>query len=266
MEGSLGNMSQSGLDDYSQRDSITPMSVKHETEKRKNNYKSTKNKRRSKNDSQGRNYKCPQCDKSYLSYPALYTHKKQKHKNTQPAAKKSQKQVSQASSSKRGRPPKMAEKVDPTSERFFESEDKKYSVNSMPYSQSNGMNAKTSHAAIMLELYQECLDDFKRQKINFDNRIFYNQLQPNLNPLYNVLEYVVQQDVENVKEVVKTCDDAFALYLKFVYKQASPELFKHVCKFIIIWREAFNSYGLDKINIKDNASQELRDHVTNLNK
>lgn len=37
-----------------------------------------RNKRRSKNDNEGRTYQCG-CGKSYLSYPALYTHIKQKH-------------------------------------------------------------------------------------------------------------------------------------------------------------------------------------------
>lgn len=35
--------------------------------------------RRSKNDVEGRNFICKLCGKSYLSYPALYTHSKQKH-------------------------------------------------------------------------------------------------------------------------------------------------------------------------------------------
>lgn len=38
-----------------------------------------KSKRRSKNDVDGRDHKCKFCDKTYLSYPALYTHMKQKH-------------------------------------------------------------------------------------------------------------------------------------------------------------------------------------------
>lgn len=38
-----------------------------------------KQKRRSKNDIQGRDHKCSICDKTYLSYPALYTHMKNKH-------------------------------------------------------------------------------------------------------------------------------------------------------------------------------------------
>eukprot|EP00826_Nyctotherus_ovalis_P003862 TRINITY_DN1079_c0_g1_i2.p1 TRINITY_DN1079_c0_g1~~TRINITY_DN1079_c0_g1_i2.p1 ORF type:complete len:316 (-),score=74.37 TRINITY_DN1079_c0_g1_i2:164-1111(-) len=36
-------------------------------------------KRRSKHDVVGRDYKCDHCSKSYLSYPALYTHTKTKH-------------------------------------------------------------------------------------------------------------------------------------------------------------------------------------------
>ena len=33
-----------------------------------------KGKRRSKNDVEGRDFKCSYCPKTYLSYPALYTH------------------------------------------------------------------------------------------------------------------------------------------------------------------------------------------------
>lgn len=38
----------------------------------------TVQKRRPRKDTQNRDYKCP-CGKNYLSYPALYTHVKQKH-------------------------------------------------------------------------------------------------------------------------------------------------------------------------------------------
>jgi hypothetical protein len=37
-----------------------------------------KKSRRTKKDGEGRNYACP-CGKTYLSYPALYTHVKTKH-------------------------------------------------------------------------------------------------------------------------------------------------------------------------------------------
>ena len=41
--------------------------------------KKKKGTRRSKREAEGRNYVCKMCSKSYLSYPALYTHYKQKH-------------------------------------------------------------------------------------------------------------------------------------------------------------------------------------------
>lgn len=44
----------------------------------------SKHKRRSKNDNQGRNFKCG-CGKKYLSYPALYTHIKTKHGGVTPS-------------------------------------------------------------------------------------------------------------------------------------------------------------------------------------
>jgi hypothetical protein len=43
--------------------------------------KNRNRKRRSKNDSNGRNHKCPKCGKSYLSQPALTNHIKTKHRN-----------------------------------------------------------------------------------------------------------------------------------------------------------------------------------------
>ncbi len=40
--------------------------------------------RRSKNDQDGRNFKCSYCGKSYLSQPALTNHVKSKHKQNDP--------------------------------------------------------------------------------------------------------------------------------------------------------------------------------------
>ena len=46
-----------------------------------------KEKRRARNDPQNRNYICG-CGKSYLSYPALYTHQKAKHGQEKPPGTK----------------------------------------------------------------------------------------------------------------------------------------------------------------------------------
>lgn len=74
MEGSFGGDNGDGSFEPSAKDTI-------KSEKSKNSVPrdNPKSKRRSKNDSEGRNFKCNLCEKSYLSYPALYTHKKTKH-------------------------------------------------------------------------------------------------------------------------------------------------------------------------------------------
>ena len=50
-------------------------------------FNKARSKRRSKNDNVGRTYSCG-CNKSYLSYPALYTQNKQKHNGVAPEGTK----------------------------------------------------------------------------------------------------------------------------------------------------------------------------------
>ncbi len=72
--------------------------------------------RRSKKDKEGRSFKCDKCDKTYLSYPALYTHTKIKHSEGADG-----KPILPVFSGRgRGRPRKNANKVDPTSDEFFQ--------------------------------------------------------------------------------------------------------------------------------------------------
>ena len=84
------------------------------------NQSKIKGKRRSKNETEGRNYKCTQCERTYLSYPALYTHIKTKHS--------SQGETPLTSGRGRGRPKKnltREERIDPTSPLYFRAEDRK---------------------------------------------------------------------------------------------------------------------------------------------
>jgi len=86
------------------------------------NGKRRRAKRRSKNDLDGRDYKCSFCPKTYLSYPALYTHMKTKH------SKGSDGQHLLLNSGRgRGRPKKNAGRVttiDPESDDYFKTLDK----------------------------------------------------------------------------------------------------------------------------------------------
>ena len=73
-------------------------------------------KRRSKNDKQGRDFKCKYCEKTYLSYPALYTHMKQKHSKGPDGEQRNP----PTSGRGRGRPRKNPyQRMDPRTEDFF---------------------------------------------------------------------------------------------------------------------------------------------------
>ena len=76
--------------------------------------------RRSRNDPEGRDYKCQVCEKTYLSYPALYTHMKQKH-----ALDPNGMHVNAHAPRMRGRPKKGDyTRTDPTSDKFLSQEGK----------------------------------------------------------------------------------------------------------------------------------------------
>lgn len=79
-------------------------------------------KRRSKNDVEGRDYVCRYCDKTYLSYPALYTHQKQKHSK----GPDGEIRAPPSSGRGRGRPRKNPyQRVDPKSEEYFLSQERR---------------------------------------------------------------------------------------------------------------------------------------------
>ena len=84
----------------------------NDEEQRKDDHKtetSRAGRRRSKNDQNGRSYKCG-CGKMYLSYPALYTHIKTKHDMVQPAGTYG---PQFRNGRGRGRPRKMKETTEP---------------------------------------------------------------------------------------------------------------------------------------------------------
>jgi hypothetical protein len=197
MEDSLGNdLSQDLNGDYSANDSGFNIG-KGEKSKRSNSKGPSKSKRRSKNDSQGRNFECDLCDKKYLSYPALYTHKKQKHSVLDSSTPKHA-----SSLNRRGRPFKN-ENISPLTERYFEAEDKR--VGEAPSNLEN--------------CYKQALSEFRIKKMTLDSKLFELQLDLSQNPLFSILNQVSNKDLLSLsqasKEESKVADKAFALYLRY---------------------------------------------------
>lgn len=85
-------------------------------ERDEDGFEEVRGRRRSKNDVEGRDHRCKYCDKTYLSYPALYTHTKQKH-STGPDGEQ---RAPPTSGRGRGRPRKNTnQRTDPKSEEYF---------------------------------------------------------------------------------------------------------------------------------------------------
>lgn len=239
------DLSQSGQGDMSHDNSLTQKS-KLGRSKDQNTKGTPRTKRRSKNDSQGRTHKCNQWDKSYLSYPALYTHRKQKHNNNDAETPRQS-----VASNRKGRPPKV-EKINPSTESYFTMDDKKPGEN----------------PADFLVNYQEALNEFKINKLSLDSKMFSMQLDTSSNPLFQVLR-IINEKGDNYfegKEDVKIWDDAFAIYLKYCSEKVNANFFKTICKFIIIYREAFNQYGHDKYFSMDSEKKWEKEYYGTLHK
>lgn len=103
---------------YNQDQSQNNLDGSDDSDNENENQDSTRQvgKRRSKNDNQGRDFKCKYCEKTYLSYPALYTHMKQKHSKGPDGELRNP----PTSGRGRGRPRKNPyQRLDPRTEDFF---------------------------------------------------------------------------------------------------------------------------------------------------
>ena len=153
-------------------------------------------------------------------------------------------------SNKRGRPPKN-EKVNPWSEKYFETEDKK-----------SGDNPPRP-----LDNYDEALKEFKSEKLIFDSKLFALQMDVSQNPLYYKLTEQLRLGRHSpIKEDIKNCDDAFACYLKYCSERVNADFFRIIWKYIILYREAFNQYGPDKYVSEDSTQQWEKEYYSALHK
>ena len=237
---------------------------------------SYKGKRRSKNDNEGRNFKCNHCNRTYLSYPALYTHNKTKHNYLQQPS---------VPNRGRGRPKKNASKViqqDPTSPLYFRTEDKQGGPTMVIYGFEEAFNAFSNQEPmkykeyqshpLYIELYKLHSNNAKTLDYNIEHpqvkeigglsagfeAVLINQPQienaPNLeiaalpNPTNSVPAPINQEEVVNVEVNVKEakekkCDEIFAEYLNYVAKNVNKKVYKEMVYFVLLFRECFSANG-----------------------
>lgn len=177
-----------------------------------NNSKERK-KRRSKNDLDGRTYKCKHCEKTYLSEIALNNHVKNKHAH-----------LVEIVSRGRGRPRKSAAPENCGSSATNELKFRNFFDNSIRSKKKD----------------QEEFDLVKAARENFDNIYTkYNE------KLFENLSSPEEFALIDAKEATNI-DSAFWKYIEYCKDKTNREYFDFVFKFIVLFRECMNlSKGAD---------------------
>lgn len=246
----------------------------------------TKGKRRSKNDTVGRDYKCTQCDKNYLSYPALYTHIKTKH------SVRGETPITSVRG--RGRPKKSTNKdshVDPTSIFYFHTEERKGGPTAVIYgfkeafelvfAKSTTYKAYERHK-LYIELYKRHLENVKACNYTKEHpgvTVFglkpqglpeaIYELKSEEQPVEEPAEARVNESSEEQvvddktreenqrRKKMKKCDEIFAEYLDLIAKDTNRKCYANVVMFVLLYRECMNQYGERVIRGNTNAEANL---------
>ena len=220
-----------------------------------------KRRRRGKNEISERPFKCPDCEKSYLSGPALIIHRKNQHKFSTEAEKKS-----------RGRPKKENQQENSLIfaqnkfNEFFNSETRK-----------KIMEENNEENIINLDIIKDNLNKIFRQcKSNeifssIENVEDYSFYQLLVNKWEKEDELNFGNKSENKEENLNNekcnsliLDDIFFLYLKKFSKKANKDYFWFMIKFIVLFREFINQAKKDDIKYENIIESENKKEYSQL--
>ena len=200
------------------------------------NKKSPKiNKRRSKSEIEGRTFECKLCNKRYLSYPALYTHCKQKHK------------TNNSSGRGRGRPKKEGAEI--------ETEKNKYNPINSSYFSKEERTGKTEPSEI-----NNCIDmafsdlysiEYKTRNEQREMK-FYTHIEE------HPFLYKFKNDIHNLNENITNeheCTDNILInYLNKMSNFCNKNYYIRLIKFVTLFREHVNI--VNKTKVLDNTGIE----------
>lgn len=205
------------------------------------NNEKPKRKRRGKNDNDGRNYRCPDCDKCYLSAPALTNHRKMKHGYECGADGKN-----------KGRPKKDATNdgvqqnqknvIENKYENFFKNENRK------PPSMDQYVNDLTIKLDILKDyfgmVYSHMKESLLKDLDKIEDSPFYVLLVENwekADPTFEENKVLLNTTENNYDKVNGlSIEHIFFKYLRDVSRKTNKDYFWFMFKFIFILREFLN--------------------------
>ena len=200
-----------------------------------------KRKRRTKNDNSGRTFICKLCDKSYLSYPALYTHCKQKHNTCNTSGRG------------RGRPKK--ENGESFSERLkYNPLDASYFLKENRKGTTNYDDFEKSIKDAFNELYSHENNDRNKSK---EMKIYSNIEEHPFLGKFLLDKHDVNIKIDDEKEV---SDKVFMDYLNKMSLHVNPNYFTKLIIFVTLFREFVNINEFKKKNKDLNNEIDLNNN------
>ena len=219
---------------------------------KQNSTEKSKRHRRGKNEINERNYRCPDCDKCYLSGPALTTHRKTKHNYGNNGEKRN-----------RGRPKKESQnenaQINPKIkfDSFFNDEKRR------PNSLDHTLNKKLINIDIIKEFLQKIFNQWKNElfseKENVQQYSFYELFISNWeikNPFPNPECYSSLNREPSIKLNSYNLDELFFFYLKEFSEKTNKDYFLFMIKFIVLFRECVNSLRNNLIKNEDKSENK----------
>lgn len=174
-------------------------------------------------------YNCKICGKSYLSYPALFTHNKNKHKD-----------VLIKSDRGRGRPKKENQEV------AVNEIPSPYNLEYFNYPLRQGEMTKEECTLAIKEIFIELdIDIFKAKYEN-----------PEEYPLYVLINNpkLFEKEIEDF-----SIDEVFVKYLLTISQLTNKEFFKRIGKYVLLYREYINLMKNDSKYTSTNNAEDVPD-------
>ena len=217
------------------------------------NLEKIKRHRRGKNEINDRNYRCPDCDKCYLSGPALTTHRKTKHGYGNNGEKRA-----------RGRPRKdcINENIGNNPQNkflYFFNEDHRKAFD------DTIINIDLIKTYLKI-IFKQCQQELFKELDNVEKYPFYKLIienwekeEPNLAQECFIAINKIEEPLNKIHSY--NLDGIFFFYLKEFYKNANVEYFWFMIKFIVLFRECINKFRANLV--KKEESNKLYSEIYN---
>lgn len=232
--------------------SINNSAIKENLNSTSNNEKGKRHRRGKNETTAERTYQCPDCDKSYLSGPALVIHRKTKHGYNTETEKKS-----------RGRPKK--EDLQESSfqnaqnkyNEFFNNENRKKIENDDKVKDINLDTVKSN----LTNIFRQCKNDLFDKIDEVERYPFYeliiNIWDNNNYPTECLTENNKSDNTPSSNKInAPPLDIIFVLYMKDLSPKTNIEYFWFINKFIVLFREFINLFKKEQVREEYKTEKE----------